>query len=71
VQKNKEMFDKIKNYFSLTADELINKVSWPSWDELRESSIIVLAASVVFAILVYFGDLGINFILKMFYGFFK
>lgn len=65
------MFEKIKNYVSLTADELINKVTWPSWDELRESSIIVLSASVVFAILVYFADLGINFILKFFYGFFN
>jgi preprotein translocase subunit SecE len=65
------MFEKIKNYVSLTADELINKVTWPSWDELRESSIIVLSASVVFAILVYFGDLGINFVLKFFYGFFN
>jgi preprotein translocase subunit SecE len=64
------MFTKIKNYWNLTVDELLNKVSWPSWNELRQSSIIVLIASIIIAILVYFADLIIGNVLKLIYSFF-
>lgn len=64
------MFNKIKNYWNLTVDELLNKVTWPSWDELRQSSVIVLIASIIIAILVYLADLGLGYILKGIYSIF-
>ena len=35
---------KIGNYIQEAYDELLHKVSWPSWDELQQTTIIVLVA---------------------------
>ncbi len=63
--------EKLKNMWNLTVDELLNKVSWPTWDQLRESAIIVLIASIIFSALVFLLDLGLGKGLEIFYGLFK
>lgn len=35
---------KIGNYIQEAYDELLHKVSWPSWDELQQTTAIVLVA---------------------------
>lgn len=35
---------KIGNYIQEAYDELLHKVSWPSWDELQQTTMIVLVA---------------------------
>ncbi|MEN9511983.1 MAG: hypothetical protein RLZZ370_1802 [Bacteroidota bacterium] len=65
------MIERIRNYFNLTRDELVNKVSWPTWNELRESTIIVLLASFIFALVIYLMDIGIGSVLTQFYKLFK
>ncbi len=35
---------KIGSYIQEAYDELLHKVSWPSWDELQQTTIIVLIA---------------------------
>ena len=35
---------KIGSYVQEAYDELVHKVSWPSWDELQQTTIIVLVA---------------------------
>lgn len=49
-------------YIKEVVDELKNKVSWPTWQELQTSSIIVLVTSVIIALLVFVMDYvtGIN-----------
>ena len=47
---------KIGTYIQESADELFNKVSWPTWPELQSSSVIVLLASVIFALLIFVMD---------------
>jgi|TARA_B100001939_G_scaffold317157_1_gene303570 preprotein translocase subunit SecE len=47
---------KIITYLEETVDELLNKVSWPTWKELQTSAIIVLVASVIIALLVWIMD---------------
>jgi len=49
-------------YIKEVVDELKNKVSWPTWQELQTSSIIVLVTSVIIALLVFAMDYitGIN-----------
>jgi preprotein translocase subunit SecE len=64
------MLNKIKNTWNLTVDELLNKVTWPSWDELRQSAIIVLVASIIIAILVYLTDLLLGYVLQFIYSIF-
>lgn len=54
-----------------SVDELLNKVTWPTWDELRESAIIVLVSSVVFAGVVWLLDLALGNGLDFFYSLFK
>jgi preprotein translocase subunit SecE len=65
------MFGKINNYFRETRDELVNKVSWPTWEELRESTWIVLVASLLFALVIWGLDSVLGVSLTQFYKLFK
>ena len=44
---------KIGTYISETKNELVNKVSWPTWPELQSSAIVVLISSVIIALIVF------------------
>jgi preprotein translocase subunit SecE len=45
-----------------TYNELMHNVTWPTWKELQSSSILVLVASAIIALLVFLMDyvFGIN-----------
>jgi preprotein translocase subunit SecE len=62
---------KIKTYLQETSDELLNKVSWPTWKELQDSAIVVMVASVIIAILVYLMDTAFSYSLKFIYDMIK
>lgn len=47
---------KIINYFKESFKELTQKVSWPTWDKLQSSAILVMVASVIFAAVVFLMD---------------
>lgn len=51
---------KFKDYISETTDELVNKVSWPTWSELQSSAIVVMVASVIIALVVFAMDFTFN-----------
>jgi len=53
---------KIGTYIQESVDELFNKVSWPTWSELQNSGIVVLIASIIFALIIFLMDyvLGVN-----------
>jgi len=59
------MFKKIYADLQLTADELINKVTWPTWEELQSSAIVTLVASALIALLIF----GIDSILEQIFKF--
>ncbi|MDX5320748.1 MAG: preprotein translocase subunit SecE [Bacteroidota bacterium] len=63
--------EKVKAYFMSSYDELVNKVSWPTWEELRSSTIIVLVATLIFAVAIYLMDLGFQNILEFVYKLFN
>ncbi|MFN5890119.1 MAG: preprotein translocase subunit SecE [Bacteroidota bacterium] len=65
------MFGRINNYFREAKDELVNKVSWPTWGELRESTWIVLIASLIFALVIWGLDSVLGITLTQFYKLFK
>ena len=46
----------IKNYIEEIVNELSNKVSWPTWQDLQTSSIIVLVTSVILALIIWLMD---------------
>ena len=39
----------IRTYVEEIVNELSNKVSWPTWEELQTSSVIVLVTSIILA----------------------
>jgi len=65
------MFGRINNYFREAKDEWVNKVSWPTWEELRESTWIVLIASLIFALVIWALDSVLGVTLTQFYKLFK
>lgn len=46
----------IKTTFKESYDELVHKVTWPSWKQLQSSSILVLVASVIIALIIFLMD---------------
>jgi preprotein translocase subunit SecE len=58
---------KITVYFKEAYDELMNKVSWPSWEELQESAVVVLVASLIIALVVLAMDQASSQLLKIVY----
>jgi len=59
---------KLFNSLKETKDEMLNKVSWPTWSELTESAIVVSIASLVIAGVVLAMDLSFENVLKLIYG---
>jgi preprotein translocase subunit SecE len=59
--------EKFKNYIIESWDEIRNKVSWPKFTELQGSAILVLVASLIFALVIGFVDLGFKNALAWFY----
>lgn len=57
----------MKAYISESYNELMHKVSWPSYKELQTSSIIVLVASLLIAVLVFIMDMGFKNIMELIY----
>jgi preprotein translocase subunit SecE len=49
-------------------NELVHKVSWPSREELSGSTIIVIIASLIIALIVFGMDSLFEWILKLLYG---
>ncbi|NDW13535.1 preprotein translocase subunit SecE [Bacteroides sp. 214] len=49
---------KIINYIKESYNELVHKVSWPTFSELTNSAVVVLYASLLIALLVFAMDSG-------------
>lgn len=58
---------KIQNYVRESYDELVHKVSWPTWSELQNSAIVVSIASLIIALVVYLMDFSFQNLLQLFY----
>ena len=62
------LVNKVTNYFKESYQELMQKVTWPSWSELQQSTVIVLVATLLITIMVYVMDVFSNGILKFIYS---
>ncbi|HMP99883.1 MAG TPA: preprotein translocase subunit SecE [Cyclobacteriaceae bacterium] len=58
---------KLKTYILESYDEMRYKVTWPKRSELQSSAILVLVASLIFAIIIGLIDLGFEKSLEWFY----
>jgi preprotein translocase subunit SecE len=61
--------NKVSTYFSESFRELTQKVSWPNWQQLQQSTMIVLAATLLVTAIVWVMDFvaagGLSQVYKM------
>ncbi len=55
------------NYFKESYNELVNKVTWPSFSQLQSSTIVVMIASAIFAVVVLAMDISFKNIMDVVY----
>ena len=63
--------NKITTYFRESYHELLEKVSWPTWSELQQSTVIVLVATLLTTVIVWIMDLISSSVLHLIYSFFS
>jgi preprotein translocase subunit SecE len=59
---------KVGSYIQEAYDELVHKVSWPSWDELQQTTIIVLVSLIITTIVIFGMDFSAEKVLTFLYG---
>tara|TARA_B100001115_G_scaffold145101_1_gene113196 strand:+ start:279 stop:473 length:195 start_codon:yes stop_codon:yes gene_type:complete len=62
---------KKQSYIKESYEELLKKVTWPTWSELQNSSIIVAVATIIIALIIYLMDTFFSNVLSVFYSFFN
>ena len=58
---------KFINYLKESYAEMTKKVAWPTWDKLQNSAILVMVASVIFALVILAMDKVIEVAMKFIY----
>ncbi len=58
---------KFINYVKESYAEMTKKVSWPSWDKLQNSAIVVMVASVIFALVIFAMDFCFQHLMSFIY----
>jgi len=63
--------NKVTTYFRDSYRELVEKVTWPTWQDLQQSTVIVLVATIIITGIVWLMDFSSNQVLKLIYSLFK
>jgi preprotein translocase subunit SecE len=58
---------KLINYITESYQEMVHKVTWPSFQSLQNSSVLVLVASLIFAMLIGVIDFVFENAMSLFY----
>ena len=58
---------KFINYVKEAYAEMTRKVSWPTWDKLQNSAIVVMVASVIFALVIFGMDSFFQWLMSAIY----
>ena len=64
MQTENEMITYLKDIYN----ELVYKVSWPTWKEVQSSALLVLVGVVIFSLLIFGMDLSLNALMELIYG---
>ena len=59
---------KFTKYVQESYDELMHKVSWPTWPDLQQSTIIVIVGLTIFTLMILGMDSISEFLMKFIYG---
>ncbi|MEO1711902.1 MAG: preprotein translocase subunit SecE [Bacteroidota bacterium] len=60
--------ERLQLYIRESYNELINKVTWPTWASLQSSTILVLVASLILALIIFGMDVVSKGILNFIYN---
>ena len=66
-----EKMNKVSTYIRESYHELTQKVTWPTWAQLQQSTAIVLVASLLIMLMVAIMDFASNEVLSLIYSLFK
>ncbi len=58
----------IKGYLKESFTELVHKVTWPTWNELQNSTVLVMVATLIIALIVAAMDAGFSRIMEFIYS---
>jgi preprotein translocase subunit SecE len=58
---------RIVNYLKESYNELVHKVTWPTWKDSQSSALVVMVASLIFALIVFAMDFSFQKILEGIY----
>jgi preprotein translocase subunit SecE len=61
---------KLKVYIEEAYEELVYKVTWPTWKELQSSALVVMVASFIIALVIFVMDISFENIMEFIYGLF-
>lgn len=61
---------KFKVYLEESYNELIHKVTWPSWKDLQASAVLVGVASLIIAIVIFAMDYSFENLMRIIYKMF-
>lgn len=61
---------KLVAYFEEAFNELIHKVTWPTWDELQNSAVVVMIASLIIALVIALMDGAFRNLMDLIYKMF-
>ena len=58
---------KFINYLKESYTELTKKVTWPTWDKLQSSALLVMVAAVIFAVVIFAMDFAFRNLMTFIY----
>jgi preprotein translocase subunit SecE len=61
---------KVKLYLQEAFNELIHKVSWPTWSDLQSSALVVMVASLIIALIIFAMDYSFQNLMDLIYSMF-
>ncbi len=59
--------EKLKLYIRESYDELMHKVTWPTWVQLQSNTLAVIVASAILALIIMLMDMAFNLIMEFLY----
>ena len=59
---------KFINYLKESYQELAKKVTWPTWQKLQDSALLVLVATIILAVVLFLVDFAFQHLMEFIYA---
>ncbi|MFY8132968.1 MAG: preprotein translocase subunit SecE, partial [Bacteroidia bacterium] len=70
VQKENNVMKSVLTYIKDSYTELLENVSWPKWEELTQSLVLVLVGTLIFSVIIFLMDKVFSVLLDNLYQLF-